>query len=99
MHLVIITQAATRDLEAIADHVSGSSIDMAEYVIDSIVEGAESLIEFPERGAIAPESAEVGAVVRYLLVFQYRVLYVVRPPRVLVIRVVHGSRRTPVQLR
>jgi plasmid stabilization system protein ParE len=68
------------------------ALDVEERLYSAI----ESLAHFPDRGTIAAESEEWGYTIRVLIVFRYRVLYVVRQSDVFVLRVVHGSRLGPV---
>ena len=93
MPRVDLAEAAVEDMDRILEYVRGESPAAADRLCSCPLERIESLSEFPDRCPIAPESDQWGLTVRSLLVFSYRVLYVVRSDRVSVLRVVHGHRR------
>jgi len=66
---VLITQGAERDLEEIHDHIAEfDSPEKAEYVLSRLLEVAERLATFPDRG---PHSKELQA----LGIREYRQTY------------------------
>lgn len=93
---VRVTQAAYADLDAIIGYISWDSPLNAERVGDRLFEAMESLARFPERSPLAAEADSWGGPVRVMLVYRYRVLYLLRSDEVIVLRVLHGSMLPPV---
>jgi plasmid stabilization system protein ParE len=94
---VHISDEASADIVREILHVHRDSPRAAAELENRFYEAIESLEYFPERGAFAPESDQWGYVVRFLLVFQFRVLYTVRGADVVALRIVHGSRLGPIE--
>lgn len=58
---VLITQGAERDLEEIYDHIAEfDSPEKAEYVLSRLLEVAERLATFPDRGPHPKELQALG---------------------------------------
>jgi len=58
---VLITQGAERDLEEIYDHIAEfDSPEKAEYVLSRLLEVAERLANFPDRGPHPKELQALG---------------------------------------
>lgn len=98
MYRIAFSDLARKDLAGIADYLVRQSPHAAEYVCERILEGIETLSEFPLRCAVAPESGVLGEDVRFQMVFDCRVLYVVRGGRVFIARIVHGAMNPPVRI-
>lgn len=81
---------ARDDLRAIHDYISLDSRFYAKKVVRDIVETAETIRDFPERGRIVPEVNEPG--VREVFVYSYRLLYQVSRNDIYILAVVHGRR-------
>jgi toxin ParE1/3/4 len=81
---VYITRGAERDLAEIHRYVEASdSPSRADRLLDRILETAEQLVSFPERGHVPKELEAVGIRdYRQVLVGPYRLIYRVREPRV-----------------
>jgi len=58
---VLLTHSAERDLEAIYDYIAENDTQAnANYVLDKLMEVAESLAAFPERGSYPKELLALG---------------------------------------
>jgi len=58
---VLLTRSAERDLEEIHDHIAGNDTQgNADHVLDKLMEVAETLAAFPERGAYPKELLALG---------------------------------------
>jgi toxin ParE1/3/4 len=95
MHYQVhITLAAWRDLEEITDWIAEhDSVENAASVLNRLVEVAESLAGFPERGS-RPSELPAGMAADYRQVFfkPYRIIYRVREDRVEIHLVADGRR-------
>ncbi|MBI3583675.1 MAG: type II toxin-antitoxin system RelE/ParE family toxin [Nitrospinae bacterium] len=78
------------DLENIRDYIGHDSEYYANRFIGKIIEAAESLEKFPERGRHVPEAEAEN--IRELLFYNYRIMYRVEKDRILILTVIHGSR-------
>lgn len=91
---VLLTAGAESDLDAlhhyIAEHDAPSR---ADYVLDKLMEVAESLATFPERGSYPPELLALG-IREYRQAFfkPYRVIYRVIGKQVIIYVIVDGRR-------
>jgi addiction module RelE/StbE family toxin len=88
---VVWASSASDDLEAIADFIARDSEHYAAALAREIVHAAASLGEFAERGQVVPEFQDEQ--LRELLIRPYRLIYRVREQVVIVLAIVHGSRR------
>lgn len=91
---VLLTAGAERDLEALYDHLAQyDSPDRAEHVLDKLMQIAESLAAFPERGAHPPELLALG-MREYRQVFfkPYRVIYRIIGKQVFIYVIADGRR-------
>ncbi len=93
-HEVLLTAGAESDLDDlysyIAEHDSPNS---ADYVLDSLIEVAESLAIFPERGSYPPELLTLGIRdYRQSLFKPYRIIYRVIEKQVIVYAIIDGRR-------
>src|SRR3972149_10826995 len=84
------TEPALLDLESIRDYIGHNSEYYATRFIGRIIEAAESLERFPERGRHVPEAGDEN--IRELLFYNYRIMYRIEKNRILILKVIHGSR-------
>jgi Plasmid stabilisation system protein. len=91
---VLLTEDAQRDIEEIHRFVAESdSPALADRMLDRLVELAESLVVFPERGAFPRELEALGMRDFRQLFFQpYRVIYRIRDRRVYIYLIADGRR-------
>jgi plasmid stabilization system protein ParE len=78
-------------IEDATEYVALDSPAAAQRFAADIVNAAESLSEFSERGRIVPE-LRAGSGHRELLIGAYRLVYIVEEEVVLIVAFVHGSR-------
>jgi toxin ParE1/3/4 len=93
-YAVLLTEGAERDLEAIHDYIAElDSRNSAGYVLDRLLEAAETLTTFPERGSYPKELLALG-IRDYRQIFfkPYRVIYRVAGQRVYVYLIADGRR-------
>ena len=91
---VLITEGAEQDLEAIHDYISGfDCVANANYVLDKLMDVAESLSKFPERGSYPKELVGLG-IKEYRQTFfkPYRVIYRVAGSQVIIYLIADGRR-------
>ena len=94
VYQVLLTRGAEDDLESIYDYIAQfDSVANADYVLDQVMEVAESLARMPERGSFPKELLALG-IKEYRQVFfkPYRVIYRVMHDQVIVYLVVDGRR-------
>ena len=84
------SEPAADDLEAAVEFIAKDSDAYARTLAQLVVDAAESLTEFPNRGHRLrdPQLAHF----RELIVGSYRLIYLVEPERVLIVGVLHGHR-------
>lgn len=93
-HEVLLTEDAQGDLEEIYDYIAEfDSLANAERVLNRLVEAAERLTSFPERGAYPRELLALG-IREYRQTFfkPYRVIYRVIGKRVYIHLIADGRR-------
>lgn len=90
---VVILPEAEAELEEAYLYVREDSPARAKRWREKLLVKVKSLATFPERCAVAPESAALGVEVRHLVVGKYRMLFVVRDRTVMVLHVRHAARR------
>ena len=91
---VLITQGAERDLKEIYDHIAEfDSPEKADYVLSRLLEVAERLAAFPDRGPHPKELQALG-IREYRQTFfkPYRLIYRVTGKRVLIYLIADGRR-------
>lgn len=91
---VLLTEGAERDLEAIHGYIAElDSRNSADYVLDRLLEAAETLATFPERGSFPKELLALG-IRDYRQIFfkPYRVIYRAIGQRVYVYLIADGRR-------
>lgn len=88
---------ALDDVDAIASYIASDSASYASALVQRILECAAGLCRSPLRGRVVPEWNDDS--VREVFVGNYRIIYIVRTPDVIVLTVVHGARLLPDSLR
>lgn len=88
---VVWTEPAWQDLEAAAEYIARDSGAYAVAFVREVLEAAESLTDFAERGQIVPDFHD--PYIRELLVRPYRLVYRLSPSQVTIVAVIHGARR------
>jgi toxin ParE1/3/4 len=91
---VLLTEDAQKDIEGIHQFLAESdSPAAAERVLDRLVEVAESLAAFPERGAFPRELETLGMRdFRQVFFKPYRVIYRIRDRSVFIYLIADGRR-------
>lgn len=91
---VLLTEDAQKDIEGIHQFLAESdSPAAAERVLDRLVEVAESLAAFPERGAFPRELEALGMRdFRQVFFKPYRVIYRIRDRSVFIYLIADGRR-------
>ncbi len=91
---VLITQGAERDLEEIYDHIAEfDSPEKAEYVLSRLLEVAERLAAFPDRGPHPKELQALGIREYRQTYFKpYRLIYRVIGKQVVIYLIADGRR-------
>ena len=91
---ILLTHSAERDLEALYDYIAeNDSQANANYVLDKLMEVAESLAAFPERGSYPKELLALG-IREYRQVYfkPYRLIYRINGKQVIVYLIADGRR-------
>lgn len=91
---VLITQGAERDLEELYDYIAEfDSPEKADYVLSRLLEVAERLATFPERGP-HPKELQVLGIREYRQIFfkPYRLIYRIIGKQVFLYLIVDGRR-------
>ncbi len=88
---VEIAASAERDVLAIRDYVAGDDPAAARRWVAAMRAQIAKLESHPHRGAVIPESADLGVEYRHLVHGRYRTLYRIEDERVIVVRVIHSA--------
>ena len=91
---VLLTHSAERDLEAIYDYIAENDTQAnANYVLDKLMEVAESLAAYPERGSYPNELLALGIREYRQTHFKpYRLIYRVNAKQVIIYLIADGRR-------
>lgn len=91
---VLLTEGAEQDLESIYDYIAEfDCVASADYVLDQVMEVAEGLSQFPERGNYPKELAALGIKEYRQTTFKpYRVIYRIAGDQVIIYLIVDGRR-------
>lgn len=88
MRKIVWTDEAVGHLEAIVTYVAAFDPAAAARLVRKLIEVADSLAEFPDRGR------DAGAGLREMTtVWPYILRYRVEPDRVIVLRIRHGAQQ------
>ncbi len=94
---VLLTQGAEQDLASIHEYLSEfDCVANANYVLDGLIDIAESLSKFPERGSYPKELVGLG-IKEYRQTFfkPYRVIYRITGSQVIIYLIADGRRDMP----
>lgn len=91
---VLLTLGAERDIEEIYDYIAEHDTQgNADYVLDKLMEVAESLAAFPERGSYPKELLTLGIREYRQAHFKpYRLIYRVMGTQVIIYMIADGRR-------
>ena len=81
---------AGNDLQDIEDFIARDSVLHAIAFVDRVVESAETLLKNPRIGRVVPEFNRED--LREVIFRSYRVVYLLQGDKIVILRVVHGSR-------
>ena len=84
------TEPALEDMANIRDYIAEDSTENAYRFIERLFDAAAKLTDFPEQGRHVPEAERSD--VRELLYNEYRIIYRIKPEKVDILTVLHGSR-------
>lgn len=87
---VVWSPQALEDLELIAEYIARDSAHYAKSVVRDMIALARSLVQFPNRGRIVPETDDPAVRERFL--HSYRLIYQVEHAQIRIIAVIHGHR-------
>lgn len=87
---VIWSYEATADLGSLAEYIERDSVFYAAAFVKEILNASRSLNKFSERGRIVPELTNPN--IRELFVREYRLIYSIEEPRVIILGLIHGKR-------
>ena len=82
-------EAAT-DLDAIAGYIAKDSVYYASSFVEELLDAANSLALFAERGRVVPEFNNLK--IRELFVREYRLIYFIDKDCVFILGIIHGKR-------
>lgn len=89
-HRVIWADAAIEDLEAAAEYIRRDSPTYATAFVSRVLDEGRSLSRFPLRGRMVPEFQDER--IREVLVYSYRLIYVVEADSAKIVALIHGRR-------
>ena len=88
---IVWSDVAEADLDNIYDYIARDVPYYAEQFTDKLIDAVGALAEHPRLGRRVPEAQERDDV-RELIFHSYRVIYLIKPDRVDIVSVIHGSR-------
>ena len=86
---VFWTNTARNHLSAIHDYVAHHSPEYAKRVVDRLTRRSQQIAQFPSSGRMVPEIGH--GQIREIVEGPYRIIYFIKPDRIDVLSVVHGS--------
>ncbi len=89
---VDITSVAEADISEIWEYIAQDKPKAAEAFISRFEEQISMLERFPGRCPFVPESELLGASYRHLIFGNYRAIFKIVKSRVIIMRILHGSR-------
>lgn len=89
---VEITATAQSDIQEIYQYVAPDNQTAANNLVLEIEKQINSLEQFPLRCPVTPESYELGIEYRHIRYGHYRTIFRIESPRVIILRVIHGTR-------
>jgi toxin ParE1/3/4 len=85
------TLQAADDVEAIAAFIATDSTTYAQLFVLNVMQGVDRISRFPRVGRMVPEFGQ--AILRELILGNYRLVYRIRKDVVEILTVFHGARR------
>lgn len=85
------SEESANDLQSIFEFIARDSEEDARRVIKRITTATDPLLRFPFMGRVVPEYRNQS--LRELIVYRYRVIYLVMADGVNIVGVIHGARR------
>jgi len=89
---VEITVTAETDIAEIWEHIAQDKPEAATAFVLHLEEQIGTLENFPERCALVPENELLGTAYRHLVYGNYRTIFKIIAARVIILRVLHGTR-------
>jgi len=89
---VEITATAESDVEEIWEYIAQDKPEAATAFVLNLEEQIGTLGSFPERCPLVPENELLGTAYRHLVNGNYRTIFKIIGARVIILRVVHGTR-------
>jgi plasmid stabilization system protein ParE len=93
-----LSAQAVQDADEIVARIAQQYVRMAQRWEAGLLKAIESLKLFPERCSLAPESDAFGQEIRQQFHGKrrnkYRILFTIHEDKVLILRVLHGSRKS-----
>lgn len=81
---------ARTDIEDLKSYIAKDSPIYARRFADRIFTAVEKLISHPQIGRVVPEANRED--VREIIFEHYRIIYLVKPNKVFIVTIIHGSR-------
>jgi plasmid stabilization system protein ParE len=89
---VDITATAEDDIAAIWEYIARDKPEAAAAFVLQLEDQIRTLEKFPERCALVPENELLGTAYRHLVYGNYRTIFRIAGARVIILRVLHGTR-------
>lgn len=89
---VEITASAEGDISEIWEYIARDKPDAATEFILQLEARIDSLEKYPERCQLVPENELLGTGYRHLVYGNYRTVFKITGKRVIILRVINGSR-------
>jgi len=83
---------ARQEIAEAEDWIAADSPEAAERWIEGLFDVLDRLKAMPARYPLAPEDQDQVDEIRHLIYGRYRILFTIRPGRVLILHVRHGAR-------
>lgn len=91
MAQIVLADSAWNDLDSITDYIALDSLRYAREFSERLLKQIEQLETFPKSGRVVPEFNNEH--VRELILVKYRIVYrIYEPAKIVVLRIVHGSK-------
>jgi plasmid stabilization system protein ParE len=89
---VDITATAEADIAGIWEHITQDKPEAATAFVLRLEEQIVTLENFPERCPLVPENELLGTAYRHMVYGNYRTIFKIVGARVIILRVLHGTR-------
>lgn len=89
---VDITATAESDVAKIWEYIAQDKPEAATAFVLRMEEQINTLENFPERCRLVPENELLGTAYRHLVYGNYRTIFKIAGDRVIILRVLHGTR-------